>query len=84
MVTPKQEVTEEKDTNSEEFDGIQNSSSEVVASDSDSIYDGRSMSTFYQQPVVDRGKQLDLISHIQAVETSKLIFGLEQGYRFRY
>mgnify|MGYP006952290784 FL=1 len=50
---------EEETNNCEDGFGHVNVTGDTINSDTDSIYDGRPLSNFYQQPVVDRGKNCD-------------------------
>ncbi|KAK6642948.1 hypothetical protein RUM43_004450 [Polyplax serrata] len=61
LVEPKQEIAEDDEPNSEDFDGIHNSSNEGLVGEGDSLYDGRTPANFYQSPVVDRGVPVPLL-----------------------
>ncbi|EEB14810.1 BTB domain transcription factor, putative [Pediculus humanus corporis] len=75
LVEPKQEITEEDEeeedddgegegeetNNCEDGFGHVNVTGDTINSDTDSIYDGRPLNNFYQQPVVDRGIPVPLL-----------------------
>lgn len=60
LVEPKQELMEEDDTNSDQYDDGHTQGSESLTSEPESVYDGRPV-TYFQHPIVDRGVPVPLL-----------------------